>query len=212
MLTTVVMAHPQAAEAFIIRTTSGGSTYPSVPNPTLPTPTVINFDSLNGNIGTQTLVPASDSNGSANIATSGGPSVQVNGGVLTIGGSNGSNATGTATLTFGATPGLGYFGFQWLTPQSGSTVLFTSSTSAQQSFTAASLGLTGSSFVEFFASNPNEIISSVQFSDSNSTTGVAFQVDNVNYQRIPTPALLPGLIAVGAGLLRKRKAEVEGEV
>jgi hypothetical protein len=58
-------------------------------------------------------------------------------------------------------------------------------------------------YVAFWA-NPGEYFDKVVLSSSQA----AFETDDYQYRAVPTPALLPGLIAFGAGLLRrKQKAE-----
>jgi hypothetical protein len=39
-----------------------------------------------------------------------------------------------------------------------------------------------------------------------------FEVDNLAYKKVPTPALLPGLFALGAGALRKRKQQTTSTI
>lgn len=73
---------------------------------------------------------------------------------------------------------------------------------------------------QFFGITDNSLIKSINFGLPNggSTTSGAFQIDNLTIgsaqaTAVPTPALLPGLIGLGAAALRKRKAEkVEAEV
>lgn len=105
----------------------------------------------------------------------------------------------------------GFLGLFWATPTANSSITFNTA-SGNQTFTAASLGLgiglAQGRYINFFATTPGDIFSSVVLSQN---AGVdVFAVRNVAYQAIPTPALLPGLLAVGAGLLRKRKTEAEG--
>jgi len=113
-------------------------------------------------------------------------------------------------LTF--SQNLGFFGFFWALPDNSNSVTF-DTVGGNVTFTRADLGLgTGlgeGRYINFFASQPSQFIRSVTF---NETAGfAAFEVRNVAYQAIPTPALLPGLVAVGAGLLQKRKAAAEAE-
>lgn len=106
----------------------------------------------------------------------------------------------------------GFLGLFWAIPNANSSITFNTA-SGNQTFTATDLGLgfglAQGRYINFFATTPGDIFSSVVLSQN---AGVDFfAVRNVAYQAIPTPALLPGLLAVGAGLLRKRKAEAEAE-
>ena len=249
VLTSAVMATPQAAEAFIIRTSTTLENYSGFPSSTpypnsnfgLARPTVINFNSSSGAVptaapgaaGNTSPLASSSSNGDAYIQrTSGtGTNAIFDNDELRVGrnptGSNRDNPQGTVEFSFfrnGSTStvaNIGYFAFLWVSPNATDQITFTT-TGATQTFNIASLNdllpsnqdisVGTDTFIEFFVTNPNEIIRRVAFADTSSgTSATRFEIDNVTYQAIPTPAMLPGLIAMGLGALRKRKGESEAE-
>lgn len=67
-------------------------------------------------------------------------------------------------------------------------------------------------YVNFFSTNDgpnaNKVIQSVLLEDSGTGSFTrSFQVDNIAYEAIPTPALLPGLLGLGASLWNKRRKQ-----
>jgi hypothetical protein len=137
---------------------------------------------------------------------------------------------GAARLAFDAPKGIGYLGFFWGSPKSTDSLVFTLRDALgitnEVTYTAADIfaglgfDLTGlvqnnsGRYVNFFSTNngPNagKVIESVLLRDT-ALVVRSFDVDNIAYQAIPTPALLPGLVALGIGAVRKRKAEAEAE-
>lgn len=213
---------PNTALAYLVtRTTTlpiGGS----------PAPTVVGFDSLNG------LAPLG-----ATPLASGGPnggvtirrflpngqsvfsSVDYGGNAmdgLRIGRDDraGLSNDGAALLRFDDPRGMGFFSFS-LGAISGNTLdraglIFLSGSNEIQRFTFAQLLAATSSpgnVFSFAATNSSEIFDGVLFAQEGAGR---FIVDDIAYQAIPTPALLPGLLALGASIVRKRQAEAEVEV
>ncbi|MBW4693566.1 MAG: PTPA-CTERM sorting domain-containing protein [Lyngbya sp. HA4199-MV5] len=126
--------------------------------------------------------------------------------------------------TFSFERPLAYFGLLWGSIDAENTIQFfnSSSTTPVNSYTGSSLasllgfsllpfpanlGADGTKYIEFALADIGADVDKVVLS-----TGFSpFEVDNVAYQAIPTPALLPGLLGMGIAALRKRKAKaVEG--
>jgi len=216
-LTVAALANTEAAHAFLIYRTAG----PSVPtgvNPSLAPPTVINFNGLSGLVPTTAtsigLGATGDGlNGGATIQNTAGVANYTNDGSLRIGIGGTTNTPGTVSFRFDDPRGMGYFGFLLAPPSAANEVVsFFSGNSLIKSFTGPlfeSVAGTGNYF-NFFVTNNSEIFNRVDFT-RNIASGNAFRVDNVAYQAIPTPALLPGLVAMGLGIVRKRKAEATAE-
>ena len=214
-LTVAALTTSEAAHAFRIYRTAG----PSVPagvNPSLALPTVIDFNgsAFNGLVPiTATPIGPGGLNGGATIQRTG--DADFPGNVLRIGTATGRDGTpGTVSFRFDDPRGMGYFGFRLDNSSSANEVVtfFSKLTNAQFSFTGPlfeSVAGTGDYF-NFFVTNNSEIFNRVDFT-RNLASGNAFRVDNVAYQAIPTPALLPGLVAMGLGIVRKRKAEATAE-
>lgn len=122
--------------------------------------------------------------------------------------------------TFSFEKPLTYFGLLWGSIDAENTIQFFNSSSATpvSSYTGASLasalgfsllpfsanlGADGTKYIEFALADIGTDVDKVVLS-----TGFSpFEVDNVAYQSIPTPALLPGLIGMGIAALRKRKTK-----
>lgn len=144
----------------------------------------------------------------------------------TCGGLN-LNGGGSVRLSFDAPKGLGYFGLFWASPSVNDRITFTlrNAIGAISTVVYNASDIFGSStegrYVNFFSTNngdnANKVIASVLLEDLNPTSEGqggqfrSFEVDNIAYQAIPTPALLPGLVALGAGLARKKKAQAEAK-
>jgi len=214
-LTVAALANIESAHAFLIYRTAG----PSVPtgvNPSLAPPTVINFDGLSGLVPTAaTSIGPGGLNGGATIQRTN--SADYNSSLadnLRIGSILGGALTGSVQFDFDDSRGMGYFGFlrQNVPSNPGaSSISFFSGSTLIQSFTGPNFAaLPGTdNYFNFFVTNNSEIFNRVVFSDNSLASN--FQVDNVAYQAIPTPALLPGLVAMGLGIMRKRKAEATAE-
>lgn len=155
------------------------------------------------------------------------------GGAIVQGNSPGQYAppapdNGTKYLTLGGTipqalspveinfaKALNYFGLHWGSVDSYNTIsFFKGLTQVGSTYSGADIlagangdqGLDGSVYTNFFAGSGESFNRIVLRSSS-----AAFESDNHAYRAIPTPALLPGLIALGVGVMRKRKAEATAE-
>ena len=221
-LSTAATAIPQAAHAYLIKRT----TMPLPPievNPSLPAPTVIDFDRPNADVTNAELVPSSNPNGSANIQLAGGSADYFNN-ELRIGRDSGSPPrNGQVSFGFGDPRGMGYIGFSANASNPSQTLItFLNNGVAITSFSVSALlnntvqnstvvGTTGNYF-SFFVTNNDEIFDQVLFADTSNGQGQgALVIDNLAYQAIPTPALLPALVGFGLGLVRKKKAQAEAE-
>lgn len=111
---------------------------------------------------------------------------------------------------------LNYFGLLWGSINRGNVISFYDGNNFIQSFSGTNLfgkgtpAITGGStrFINFFVDEVSE--NNYDFFDRVVISGGGddpFQLDNVAYEVIPTPALLPGLIGLGMAALRKRKQE-----
>lgn len=148
------------------------------------------------------------------------PSSGATGKYLSIGSFGGSTADVTINLATTAQ----YFGLLWGSIDTYNEVEFFNNGISVGLFTganvAALLGVgvdaDAERFVSFASQNSGEFFNSVVLR-SLAGTGIgigpiAFESDNHTFQQaIPTPALLPGLIALGVGMVRKRKAEASAE-
>jgi hypothetical protein len=227
-LSVATLTTAKPSKAFIIKTPGVTNvTSISVGGPSGPITQAtdnINFtgqtNNILGTIPLSTTFNATNGNGNATLTNDGG--------IVSYSNNNFGGTTNTPSLSvssfLGLFPGqasfnfakdLGYFGLYWGAPGSNlnSTIQFLLNGTSVGSFTASSLGLTNTTsgqYVQFFVSNNNEIFNQVRLIAP--VGGSVFRADNISYAAIPTPALLPGLIGVMFGVLRKRKAEVEGEV
>lgn len=125
---------------------------------------------------------------------------KINGGVLELRG----NASPSVTFQF--SDYLAYFSIQFLNFGSSPNPvieLFRDNASVAAFTSAQLLGLTGSgNYFNFSENAVSSRFNRVVIAGTNVT------VDNAAY-RVPTPALLPGLVGMGVAALRKRKAEAE---
>jgi hypothetical protein len=153
---------------------------------------------------------------------------------LAVGSGFEASQEGVVRLDFDAPRGLGYFGLFWGSPGNNDSIRFTLRDAVGNlstvSYTAvqifASTGVTGLNgildsndgrtrpgrYVNFFSTNngpnANKVIESVFLEDSGGRSFLrSFQVDNIAYEAIPTPALLPGLLGLGASLWNKRRKQ-----
>lgn len=155
------------------------------------------------------------------------------GGAIVKNGSSGQYAppapnNGTNYLTLGGTvpsasspveinfaKALNYFGLHWGSVDAYNEIsFFKGLTQVGSTYTGTNI-LTGangdqtppgSRYVNFFADS-GESFNRIVLTSS----APAFESDNHAYRAIPTPALLPGLIALGVGVMRKRKGETAAE-
>ena len=214
-LTVAALANTESAHAFLIYRTAG----PSVPtgvNPSLAPPTVINFNgpAFDGLVPTTaTPIGPGGLNGGATIQRTGNADFQGNRLRIGTAGGGPDGTSGTVSFRFDDPRGMGYFGFLLGPPSAANEVVsFFAGNSLIKSFTGPLFeSVTGTgNYFNFFVTNNSEIFNRVDFT-RNLASGNAFHVDNVAYQAIPTPALLPGLVAMGLGIVRKRKAEANAE-
>lgn len=105
-----------------------------------------------------------------------------------------------------------YFRFEWGNGRNGNTIEFFAGLDSVGLFNTDNIGLNDNSsttFVDFFADSTTDVWDSVLLSDTN--TSGTFRLDNVSYSNVPTPALLPGLLGMGAVALRKRRQGSENQ-
>ncbi|GAB4369275.1 MAG: hypothetical protein Kow00121_09030 [Elainellaceae cyanobacterium] len=195
----------QSADAFSLST--------SISNPTGYTSgaQVINFDdplptgvTLSGG-----AVVSGNSSGvyASPFPTSGGK-------YLTVGPSG--VTAGPATLKFAFSNLLNYYGLYWGSVDSYNKLEFLRDGNVVGTFNgsqfippaiAGAQGTGGSIYVNFFADNASQYFNEVRLT----STQFAFESDNHAYRVVPTPALLPGLIGMGAAALRKKRKEEASE-
>lgn len=193
------------ANAFTFKITKG-----ALPDATQFAPaggaTVINFDSFaTGAISSANL-------GGLNLTTTGSTSIGTDGNIgdedkyLSIGKKKGSKP---GSATFSATVDrIPYLGLYWSEIKATDKLvlgLFNgdsfSRTGAEIVKDAADMGKSGQEFyLNFYESDVSKRFTSLKITSTGSV------VDNVAY-RVPTPALLPGLIGMGLAAWRKRKGE-----
>ncbi|XGV98167.1 MAG: PTPA-CTERM sorting domain-containing protein [Leptolyngbya sp. BL-A-14] len=219
-LSTGMLAVSGSAQAFLITRTTGTSPLPGI-NAPLPAPTVIDFDGLQDGppAGPNPVPTAPTSIGPG--GPNGGAKIQNTDGVATFQGNflrigdNGLGASnrGTVSFVFGDPRGMGYLGLNWQNPRGNESISFFSGNTLIQTITGATLDALsgGGNYFNFFVTNNSEIFNRIDLTRT-PASGNAFQVDNLAYQAIPTPALLPGLLAMGVGVWRKRKAAAEAKV
>lgn len=98
-----------------------------------------------------------------------------------------------------------FLGFDWRNPNGSETVAFFNDTGLLlDSFSASSLSINSRRYVGFISDNSADAWTKVSFFDL-SQGSPNFNIDNLGYNEVPTPALLPGLIGIGAAALRKRR-------
>jgi hypothetical protein len=109
-----------------------------------------------------------------------------------------------------------YFGMYWGSIDTYNDIAFYRGSNLLRSINGAEVrnpadgnqGPDGSAYVNFFAAGPDDYFDTIVLS----STQAAFESDNHAFSAaIPTPALLPGLIGLGLGVLRKRKAEAAAQ-
>jgi hypothetical protein len=201
---------PQSAQAFLITRTNSPTPGTLAP---LALPTVIDFNSFSNNssvLTTSTLIAPDTGNGQAFIQLISG-AAKYQGNQLNIGTSGNNSPGGIVSFTFDGTKGQGYFGLQWQNPTVDEVISFYSGNSLIQSFTGTQVADqaigNGGNYYNFIVTNNSEIFNRVDLAQVNPPNGNDFQVDNVAYQQIPTPALLPGIMGIGAGIWKKRRKQ-----
>ena len=160
---------------------------------------------VKGNLVNQYAAPASKAAGS----TSGG--LTNNTPYLTLGG---SGEPGPVTLEF-KFPIIERLGFLWGSVDDYNSVEFFRGADTRGFFTGldvlqpanGSQQPDGTYFVNFVADNEDDWFDKVVFT----STQAAFEIDDIRYTEIPTPALLPGLVGMGVAAFRKRKQVGEAQ-
>lgn len=227
-LTIVALIQTESAHAFLIKRTAGPLP-PAGVNPSLAAPTVIDFTGLSGDVPT-TATPIGP--GETSDGLNGGAKIQNISGSATYEfdllkvGKNGGDTprTGVVSFTFDDPRGMGYFGFlldRIPNDAARGTISFFTKGGLAEFTMAQLLGNTApngnvivgdGNYFSFFVTDDDEIFDEVRFADLSFSQGRGFlQVGNVAYQAIPTPALLPGLVGLAFGAIRKRKVEAEAE-
>ena len=230
VLTAISMVQTEAAHAFLIKRTADTPAAATI-NPSLAAPTILDFNRAPGDVPNTTISIGSGTtgdslNGGAEIREVSGSARYVDN-LLQVGETGGaaSQRVGEVSLTFDDPRGMGYFGFllaQSPNNAAQATISFFSKGASFATFTMSQLlgnsvptpnVIVGNgNYFSFFVTNNSEIFDEVRFADLSTANNAGFlRVDNVAYQAIPTPALLPGLVALGIGAVRKRKAEAEAE-
>jgi len=234
VLTAISMVQTEAAHAFLIKRTPGTPAASTI-NPSLAAPTVLDFNSQSGDVPTTATSIGSGTtgdslNGGAKIREVSG-SANYTGTALQVGldsttGNNPPPRNGAVSLTFDDPRGMGYFGFllaqtpnnaanatiSFISKINDSVTTFTMAQLLGNSVPTPNVIVGNGNYFSFFVTNNSEIFDEVRFADLSTANNAGFlRVDNVAYQAIPTPALLPGLVALGIGAVRKRKAEAEAE-
>lgn len=129
---------------------------------------------------------------------------------LTLGG---TNEPGPVTLQF--TKLMDYFGLYWGSVDRYNSIDFYNGATQVGHFTgldalnpaSGDQGVGGSVYANFLASGLGDSFDKIVMSSSQA----AFETDNHAYRAIPTPALLPGLVALGFGMVRGRKGQRKQE-
>ncbi len=147
------------------------------------------------------------------ITNTGSGNSSISGGTLNL---SSSNASPRPAVTFTFSKLLPYFGVRFVNNNFGDTdandtvITFFNGADSVGSFTRqflTNLSFTGNGTGDYYNFNQNVV--SQRF-DSVVIAGKNVVLDDVAY-RVPTPALLPGLVGMGVAALRKRKAEEEQE-
>jgi hypothetical protein len=130
---------------------------------------------------------------------------------LTVGGN--SPAAPTASLSF--TTALKKFGVFWGTPDDYNKLNFYSGMNLVASFVTQTTVVAGSTqiagllplrtplgarYVDF-AADAGTVFDRVEFESGQA----AFEVDNISYSKVPTPAMLPAIVGFGLTALKRRK-------
>lgn len=218
-LSTVVMVNSDAAHAFSITQTGGV-------NSTVSGATTINFNGLSGNVPTS-ATPIGPNPGEVTIQKTSGTATYSSTGAIPTGSpvpylniGSGNFTLNNGTVAFQFSNPLNYFGLYWgsldILPTNANIVTFFKGSTQVGAFTGVDIAtaLPGiqtlqSQYINFFSSGTSELFDRVVLSNPGLA---AFEVDNLAYRQVPTPVLLPGLVAMGIGVLRKRKTNNTEEV
>ena len=159
---------------------------------------------VTGSLGGQYAAPAANAEGGSSNTLDTTP-------YLTLGG---SGEPGPVTLKF-KYPIISTLGFLWGSVDDYNSVEFFRGTESRGLFNGLNVlspangdqSPSGTYFVNFMADDEADWFDSVVFT----STQAAFEIDDIRYTEIPTPALLPGLVGIGVAALRKRKGEKTAE-
>ncbi len=163
---------------------------------------------VSGNANGQYAAPAADADGDGNN------NKRNNTPYLSLGG---SEEPSPVTFKF-KNPIISTFGFLWGSIDNldknnvkflrGNTLLAEFNGSDVIAFPTGDQSPIGTRFVNFMGNDgANDYFDTVVFSSNKP----AFEIDDIRYTEVPTPALLPGLIGVGVAALRKRKQAGEAQ-
>jgi len=162
---------------------------------------------VSGSESGQYAAPAADADGDGNS------NKRDNTPYLSIGG---SEQPGPATFKFFKYPIISTLGFLWGSVDAYNSVSFLRDGNTLATFDGNDIsnpangdqGINGTFFVNFKGNDgENDYFDTVVFN----STSAAFELDDIRYTEVPTPALLPGLIGVGVAALRKRKQVGEAQ-
>lgn len=208
-VTLVTLISASAAQAFSFTFTPGQTTTnPQATTFNLPAafPSLTGGQVVNGDKANQYLRPGSNSGAPIGNLVN----------YLTVGGND--PLAPTATFDFGQA--IDYFGLYWGSIDSYNTIRFLNGTQVVASYTgdvianainsSIAIGSIGNfgidQYVNFFADSDSEVFDKVEFI----STQAAFESGNFAY-KVPTPALLPGLMGMGVAALRRKKDETAEE-
>jgi hypothetical protein len=175
---------------------------------------IIDFESFkSGELPNSTTIPgvtiSASGSGANSISTDNSNTLGFN---TTAGGSNflQSQTSLTTTFTF-ATP-IQAFGayITGLGTAPGNALLNFSDGSTQSYDLTALIGDANGGAGFFGFTDAGKSISSIAFAGTTSGQDI-YGIDDVRYVAVPTPALLPGLIGIGLGVWRKRKAAMKDQ-
>ena len=161
---------------------------------------------VSGNASGLYAAPAADADGDGNSNT------RDNTPYLSLGG---SGRPSSATFKF-KYPIISTLGFLWGSVDSYNSVSFLRGSTLLAEFTGSDVirfptgdqSSIGTRFVNFTGNEGDkDYFDTVIFK----STSAAFELDDIRYTEVPTPALLPGLIGVGVAALRKRKQVCEAQ-
>jgi hypothetical protein len=205
-----IVALPQSAQAFLITRDANFTPGPFLAVP----PTVADFNVANNPVSTTpTLIASSTSNGDAFIQRLSGV-VEYQGNQVNIGTSGNNSPGGVVSFTFNGANGQGYLGLNWQNLEGNEVIRFYSDIAGsnliqQLTYNQIVAQAFGSgSYFNFIVTNNSEVFRRVELEQLvGGENGNFFRVDSLAYQQIPTPALLPGLLGLGASLWNKRRKQ-----
>lgn len=161
---------------------------------------------VSGSVGGQYAAPAADANGDI------GPNANFDDTQYLSTGGTGQSSPVTFKFKY---PIISNFGFLWGSIDAYNSISFLKGNTLLASFTGSDIlnpangdqGVSGTAYVNFVAESVSDYFDTVVLS----STSPAFEIDDVKYTEVPTPALLPGLVGIGIAALRKRKKAGEAQ-